>query len=343
MTVDDAAFSTYLAHLEAGDRRAAIWHILDLREQGLPPDVLALNLIAPAQIEVGRRWQRGEWGVAKEHRATSIAEAALAALAAADPDAPAADAPEVAVACVEGEWHALPAKLLGHALAWYGWDVTFLGPSMPHAHLTRYLEESPPFVLAVSCTVPANLPGALASLEAARTAGVPCLAGGRGFGSDDARAEWLGAAGWAANPTAAADLLQRWVEQGVPGPPRPSADLEALHLLADREDLVAAGMALVGERFPALRSYRPDQIDRTREDLGYIIDFVASAQLVADPRVMSDFVPWLLQVLSSRGVPPAALHLGLDALREAAEGPHPFAAELLASVLDLVPIRSAES
>ena len=49
---------------------------------GVPAERVLLDLVAPAQAEVGERWARNEWSVAQEHAATHISERVVAAVAA---------------------------------------------------------------------------------------------------------------------------------------------------------------------------------------------------------------------------------------------------------------------
>ncbi len=104
------------------------------------------------------------------------------------------------VACAEGDVHSLAARMIAAHLVFLGWRVNFLGPSQPADDLGAYLQANPPEALVLSCTLPAALPGARASIRAAHAAGVPVLAGGRGFGADGRRARALGADAWTADP-----------------------------------------------------------------------------------------------------------------------------------------------
>ena len=68
-------------------------------------------------------------------------------------------------------------------------------------------------------------------------------------------------------------------------------------------------------RFPPLAGYSEAQLSRSREDLGYILQFLEAALLTDDPRIFLDeFLPWLTRVLTSRGLPAAVVAAGLEAL-----------------------------
>jgi len=137
------------------------------------------------------------------------------------------------------------------------------------------------------------------------------------FGPDELRARRLGADGWAPDPVAAARLLETWRRQPPAVGTRPAGmrDAEPLELEATRSELVEAAMGELFLRFPPLAGYREGQLARTREDLGYILQFLEAALLTDDPRLFLDeFLSWLTGVLTSRGLPPAVVAVGLEAL-----------------------------
>jgi MerR family transcriptional regulator, light-induced transcriptional regulator len=112
--VTAADVDRFVGHLGRRDRRAAARQALGLLEAGATVPELVQGLLGPAQVEVGRRWETNRWSVADEHAATAITDAVLAALAWR------LDVPEhqghVVVACAEGDWHSLPARMLAEIL-----------------------------------------------------------------------------------------------------------------------------------------------------------------------------------------------------------------------------------
>jgi methanogenic corrinoid protein MtbC1 len=312
------------------DRKAAARQALGLLETGATIQELVLALLGPAQVEVGRQWEANQWSVADEHAATAISDAVLGALAwrieAAENQG------HVVVTCAEGEWHSLPARMAAEVLRVHGWQVTFLGASTPADHLRRLLAEVGAVGVVISCSVPIFLGGALRSVQAAQAEGIPVLVGGRAFGPDELRAHRLGADGWAPDAAAAAHLLGEWRRQppAVGKWPAGMRDAEPLELEAARPELVEAAMSALFLRFPPLAAYSEAQLARTREDLGYILQFLEAAQLTDDPRIFLDeFLPWLTRVLTSRGLPAGVVTVGLEAL-EAVLDAFPRSRQLIA-------------
>jgi methanogenic corrinoid protein MtbC1 len=180
MGVDGATFDAYWAAVALGEASAATRLAIEQYDAGVTMPVLLDELVCVAQAEVGRLWAANEWNIAQEHRATSVSEDVVAALAARI-ETPATGR-SVVISCAEGEWHALPSRVLSTALRAEGWRVTFLGASVPARQLAPMLQELGPDVTAISCALPARLFDAREMIEVSRSAGVPVLIGGRGFG-----------------------------------------------------------------------------------------------------------------------------------------------------------------
>jgi methanogenic corrinoid protein MtbC1 len=76
-----AEVERFVDHLARRDRRSAVRQALGWLDAGASVQDLVQGLLAPAQAEVGRRWEANRWSVADEHAATAITDAVLAALA----------------------------------------------------------------------------------------------------------------------------------------------------------------------------------------------------------------------------------------------------------------------
>ncbi|MDG4758277.1 cobalamin-dependent protein [Micromonospora sp. WMMD710] len=305
------AYRGYLDCLTDADEYAAIDVALALLDAGVPAERVLLDLVAPAQAEVGERWARNEWSVAQEHAATHISERVVAAVAAHANTRPTGG--RIVVACMDGEWHALPPRLVAEVLRLRGWQVTFLGASVPAAHLVSYLHRHDAHAVALACAMPMRLPHAHRMIEACRRSDVPVVVGGRGFGTDGRWAAKLGAA-WAPSAPAAAELVadERALRRVAPAQLSHLADDEYASLIRRRGELIDSALADLRERVPAARDYTVAQLDATVSDLGHIVDFLAAALYVDDPSLFAEFVEWLVGILSSRGVPAAAADLTLE-------------------------------
>ncbi len=105
---------------------------------------------------------------------------------------------------------------------------------------------------------------------------------------------------------------RRWLDRWVrPAAPSPGHSTELARLAQVGPAVVeAAFVDLVGE--PRIPPRAPQA--RTREDLRWILRFVAASVAVDDPRVVQDFPTWAQGVMVVRGVPPQLLVTGLEAL-----------------------------
>ncbi|MFI5659925.1 B12-binding domain-containing protein [Streptomyces sp. NPDC051684] len=282
-----------------------------------------LRMIAPVQERVGIQWAANAITVAQEHAATAVNERCVSAVA--DLAAPAlAEVPplgRVTVACVDGEWHALPARLVAEVLRLRGWHVDYLGAQVPTEHLVSYLHRRPADAVLLSSSIPAHLPVAHAAISACQAAGVPVMVGGAAFGPQGRYAHRMRAA-WAPDAPGAHALLK----QGLGRPTADAARLPDLDLphLNDQEytlvrqtarQLVKQTLADVEEAFPPLRSYTEYQRERTAEDIDHIVTYLATSVYVDDADLFTTFITWTADILRSRGVPPRSLLPAVDSLQ----------------------------
>ncbi|MFE0592771.1 B12-binding domain-containing protein [Micromonospora echinospora] len=310
-----AAYPAYLDCLEGADEYAAVDVAMDLLADGVPAERILLDLVAPAQAEVGERWARNEWSVAQEHAATHISERVVAAVSSSASPRP--DRGHVVVACMDGEWHGLPARLVSEVLRLRGWQVTFLGASVPAAHLVAYLQRYDAHAVALACALPMRLPYAHRMIETCRRSDVPVLVGGRGFGAGGRWARRLGVA-WAPDAPTAAELVadERALRRMPAVDLAHLADDEYAGLLRRRAELIDAALAHLRDRFPQTVDYTAAQLDSTVSDLGHIVDFLAAAVYVDDGDLFTEFVDWLAMILASRGVPAVSVELTLAFLAQ---------------------------
>jgi methanogenic corrinoid protein MtbC1 len=318
--IGGAIAEDYLGLVADGDEQGATGLVGELIDDGVPAQRIIVDLIGVTQSRVGDLWAANQWSVAREHAATAVNERALAVVAARTTTR--ADRGRIVLACVDGEWHGLPARMLAELLRLDGWRVDFLGASVPGRHLITHLHQTGPDAVALSCMIPTRLPRAHAAITACRSAGVPVIAGGRGFGPGGRWAERLGAHAWAGSGEEAVTLLATdWPPRSMNDFPMPDGepfigDEEYTHLVRSRPQLIATAMARLPVVYPAAGDYDATQIEATTEDMGHIADFLAAALYVGEAAIFTDFTEWTTYVLESRGVPPTALSLGLDLIRD---------------------------
>ncbi|MFJ3445864.1 B12-binding domain-containing protein [Streptomyces sp. NPDC086081] len=306
-----------------GDEYAAVDVLAKALSEGLDEETLLLDVIAPVQERVGAEWAADRLTVAQEHAATAINERAVAALAHRDPDGarPSPVRGRVTVACIDGEWHAFPARLVAETLRLRGWQVDYLGAQTPTQHLIAHVHRTNPDAVLLSSSIPTHLPTAHRAITACQAVGTPVMAGGRAFGPDGRHARALGADRWAPDARRAAAALEEGIARPAPAALRHAvddlphlADQEYTLVVQNRAELVGRTLAGLEDRFPAMRSYTAEQLDRTAEDLAHIVEFLATALYMDDTELFTSFLTWTAGILEARHVPARSLIAGLDLL-----------------------------
>ncbi|MFE7749017.1 B12-binding domain-containing protein [Streptomyces sp. NPDC057428] len=303
------------------DEHAAAGIVLTALDGGLDAESALLDVIAPIQRKVGTEWAANRLTVAEEHAASAIAERVIAALAHHPSTRPVPRLGRITVACVDREWHVLPARLLAEVLSLRGWRVDFLGAQVPTTHLIAHLHTSGAAIVALSSSLPTRLPTAHAAITACQAVGVPVLAGGAAFGRDGRYARLLGANAWAPDARTAALRLA----DGIPAPDMAvgRTQVDDLPHLADQEYtyvarnqglLVREVMAQMESRFPAMKSYTDRQREHTAEDIAHIVDHLAIGLYTDDDDLLTTFLTWTAGILTARDVPARSLRPALDVL-----------------------------
>ena len=305
-----------------GDEYSAVSVVFEAVDAGITPEDALLEVVAPVQRKVGTEWAANRITVAQELAATAINDRVIAALSQHPASRTHAAAGRVTVACVDGEWHALPARLLAEVLRLRGWRVDFLGAQVPTPHLIAHLHQHAPDAVALSCSIPTRLPAAHAAITACQSAGVSVLVGGAAFGPDGRYARLLGADAWAQDARAAVQCLSddlarlRLTATASSGALPHLEDQEYSMVSGTKAQLVKSTVAELENRFPAMRDYSVAQREHTTEDIAHIIDFLATALYVDDDDLFTTFIVWTAEVLEARGVPATSLIPALDLLSD---------------------------
>jgi methanogenic corrinoid protein MtbC1 len=191
----DVMCERYLRTQLGGDRRAALQFIDEALRGGASADDVRCRVVQAAQREIGRLWQEDRISIAQEHMATAISQLALAHLFQ-HAIFRARVGKKILVACVPGEMHDFPARLLADALDVAGYDVRFLGADVPLDALLRAIESEQPDLLALSVTMLFNIQSLRETVRTVRARSghnVPIAIGGNAFTSSPELAEGLGA------------------------------------------------------------------------------------------------------------------------------------------------------
>jgi DNA-binding transcriptional MerR regulator/methylmalonyl-CoA mutase cobalamin-binding subunit len=154
----------------------------------LGPRALAIDLLAPLLQELGDRWAVGSARVCHEHMASAIVRTVLGGLVLTQSGA--GGGRRLVVATPRAELHELGALLCALLAGAAGWDVLYLGPSLPAAEIVEAAARGRATAVAISLTSAARRETEvdLRHLVRELPATLPLLAGGAGAASSAALA-----------------------------------------------------------------------------------------------------------------------------------------------------------
>lgn len=199
----------YQAALLQADRHGAVDSLTDAMDEGQTLTSACVRIVQPAMYQIGNLWQDGSITVSQEHLATAISESAIVAAYERAQFLP-RNGKTAMFACVEGNYHNLGLRMLSDAFETTGWDVVYLGASVPSRDLLAEVDRRRPALLALSAALPQHLVVARATTEQLHAElGQACPTiwiGGLAVQSE-APARLVGADGWAADAVHALEQL----------------------------------------------------------------------------------------------------------------------------------------
>lgn len=128
-----------------------------------PLDVVLLDVMRPALVQVGELWHAGSISVATEHFASNYLQGRLRGLLRVMPDA--GGGPRIVVACAPGEQHEIGGLILAVLLKRSGFGVVYLGANTPISDLASLVSEHRADAVMMSITTRESL----AQLKAGRS------------------------------------------------------------------------------------------------------------------------------------------------------------------------------
>jgi MerR family transcriptional regulator, light-induced transcriptional regulator len=203
------------ACLMTGDAAGA-WSLIESAlSAGMTPAQIYLEVLTPAMVSIGHRWEIGELPIGMEHRATGIATRITGRLG-----------PRfarrgrrrglVVVGSPAGEFHALAGAMLSDLIRGGGYEVADIGVDLP---AMAFAESCPPEALAVciSITNPAVLSAGVSTVAAIRIAYPKLLIvlGGQATSAHPAAAAAVGADAVVSSADELLDLLDSLPAVGV--------------------------------------------------------------------------------------------------------------------------------
>lgn len=158
---------------------------------GFSPLSVELQILAPALQEVGNLWHEGKINVAQEHLATQLTMSQMERLRRELKPRKLLGFHAV-VTAVEGEIHALGARLVADVLYHDGWSVDFLGADTPTLDLVEFVQHRSADLAVLSVTLEDNVPRGVQAMRELKKLkkGPKVLVGGRAVSSEAMQARF---------------------------------------------------------------------------------------------------------------------------------------------------------
>jgi methanogenic corrinoid protein MtbC1 len=206
----------YLEAALAGERDAAIRVVREAMMADVDASEIMLDILQPAQIELGRLWERGEISIAHEHYTTAVTQLALSLLYPRLLLNRTLLGRSLVATSVGSETHEVGIRMISDLLEHAGWRTAYLGADVPQQEVLAQVAQQRADVLAVSATMAGHV-RSVRSLVAAVRADPRCartrvLVGGRAFTIDPRLPALVGADGWAPDARQALELCRVWAE-----------------------------------------------------------------------------------------------------------------------------------
>lgn len=210
-----AGYADRLAdRLAVGDEAGSSELVENALAGGADLQEVYLDLLAPALVTIGDRWERGELTVANEHQASAVVLRLLGRLGTRFTPRGRRKG-TIVLGAAPGEQHGLPTALLADLLRAQRWDVVDLGADVPVDGFADACAERDRLAAVGICVtvVDDQVPEAIAALRAAGHE-VPVLLGGQGIRSG-AHVEALGGDAYAPPGRAALTTFEEWARRGL--------------------------------------------------------------------------------------------------------------------------------
>lgn len=294
----------YLRAMVVGSGRAADKVIEAALERRVRPQEIYLDIFQPTAYALGRLWQRNKISVAQEHLATAIIERQMGELH------PLFKAPEergrtLVIGCVPGEWHRVGARMVADFFEAEGWEVHYLGASVPVGDMVGLARETGADVVGLSAQMLFSLPQVGAFVRALRAAGLtdlPVIAGGMPFTEQPEIAGALNVVGCGTDAAEAVEVAGRLFGAEQPRPRSAQELLASMALGRIRERLVA----MATERRVAVGDGGSEaMVAQIRAGFDITTRMIEAALAVGVPEILDAQVVWGHERQIHDGVTPA--------------------------------------
>ncbi|MCX7842275.1 MAG: cobalamin-dependent protein [Clostridia bacterium] len=149
-------YKEFFENLLEGRRKKCTSITEEAIKNGVDIKLLYMNIFERALVEIGNLWQSNIISVANEHLCTAIIQSIMMQIHRhIKPVEPVKG--KIVIACIGKELHEVGARMVADFFEMEGWDVTYLGASMPSRDLIGMVEMAKPDVVGISCTIASHV------------------------------------------------------------------------------------------------------------------------------------------------------------------------------------------
>lgn len=164
----DQAYKVFLDHLIVGDKLEAESYINTLYNRGVNINILYLDVLGRALIEVGEYWDKGAIDVWKEHYISEIIIDIMRVLKVNERKKN--YHPHSILALTPGpEQHNIGIKMISDLLELDGYEVFYLGSNLPVQSVIQATKSKKPDVITLSVSMPYHIESAKNTIEALKS------------------------------------------------------------------------------------------------------------------------------------------------------------------------------
>ena len=207
----------YLQAILQGNSREATRIVIDEIDHHLTAKTAILNVLMPAQREIGRLWHLGDVTVAEEHQVTATTQHTMALISQQTKHLP--DNGYTAVcASVAGNAHDLGIRAISYLLEIEGWRTIYLGADIPAYDLPAAVEFYDANIIMLSLGLSSQLPKLRAAIGALKqhSPRPQIMVGGNAFAGVTGLWQKIGADGYTPNGEQAIILAKELAEPVSP-------------------------------------------------------------------------------------------------------------------------------
>ncbi len=203
----------YVQAVLAGNVFPGMQLVLDAVSHGLPIEDAYLNILLPAQQEVGRLWHLNEISICEEHLVSYTTQRVMALLSTRLPRRP-DNGHTVIAGAVAGNVHDIGIRAISYLLEFAGWRTIYLGSDIPRQELPAMIDSYEADVLMLSVALNIQLPATERAIHEIRKHSrhpVKILVGGNGLRENPDYWQTMGADGFADSAQEAIELAGQMV------------------------------------------------------------------------------------------------------------------------------------